>query len=98
MSIRYALRENKLLDEPRASRAVVISTETVDLDGVIDQMAAAGSTFGRPEISTCSPPRLASFWCPGIESTRRWVIIISASVASSTMRGTPSIRRGMSCM
>ena len=50
MSIRYALRENKLLDEPRASRAVVISMETVNLDGVIDRMAAAGSTFGRPEI------------------------------------------------
>ena len=51
MAIHYILRENKATPDPNDYSAVVIPTGSVDMDQMMDAMAAAGSTLGRTDMA-----------------------------------------------
>lgn len=50
MTINYVLRENRLTSEPDDYMAMVISTRTVELQGVVDRMVERGSTVTKADI------------------------------------------------
>lgn len=51
MAIHYILRENKATPDPNDFYAVVIPTGSVDMNELMDAMAAAGSTLGRADMA-----------------------------------------------
>jgi hypothetical protein len=51
MAIHYILRDNKNTPDPNDCYAVVVPTGSVDMDELMDAMAAAGSTLGRTDMA-----------------------------------------------